>query len=167
MKKLLAVALVGMVLVSLTGCGYRVGSVNPDDPIKTVYIPMVKNKTKEPNIGARATSDIVNAFQIDGTYTVVNEKEADVILETTLTSYNRGALRYDTNDVTREYRLTIGAELILRDAKTRKVVWSSKRVEGEKAFFVTVTLPESERIAVPFALEDLAKHIVERVTERW
>ncbi|MEI6634433.1 MAG: LptE family protein [Chlamydiota bacterium] len=167
MKKLLAVALVGMAVVSLAGCGYRVGAVNPDDPIKTVYIPMVKNNTKEPAIGARATSSIVTAFQIDGTYMVVNEKEADVILETTLTSYNRDALRYDKNDITREYRLTIGADLILRDAKTRKVIWSAKRVEGEKAFFVTVTLPESERIATPFALEDLASHIVERVTERW
>lgn len=167
MKKLLACALMGAAVVAGAGCGYRVGAVNPDDPIKTVYIPMVKNKTKEPSIGAAATSRIVTAFQVDGTYMVVNEKEADVILETTLVSYNRGALRYDKNDITREYRLTIGAELVLRDAKTRKVVWVAKRVEGEKAFFVTITLPESERIAVPFALDDLAKHIVERVTERW
>jgi hypothetical protein len=167
MKKVLAVALVGMVGLSVAGCGYRVGAVNPDDPIKTIYIPMVKNKTKEPAIAARATSKIINAFQIDGTYMVVNEKEADVILETTLTSYNRSALRYDKNDITREYRLTIGADLALRDARARKVIWNAKRVEGEKAFFVTITLPESERIAEPFALEDLATHIVERVTERW
>jgi hypothetical protein len=98
---------------------------------------------------------------------VVNQNDADAILEVTLVSYNRSALRYDKLDITREYRLTIGAELVLRDAKTNKVVYTARRVEGEKAFFVTVTLPESERIAVPFALEDLADHIVERVTERW
>lgn len=167
MKRALAAALAGAAVFTIAGCGYRVGAVNPDDPIKTIYIPMVKNITKEPSISARATSAIITAFQVDGTYTVVNEKEADVILETTLTSYNRGALRYDTNDVTREYRLTIGAELALRDARTRKVIWKARRVEGEKAFFVTVTLPESERIAVPFALDDLGNHIVERVTERW
>ena len=167
MKRTCAVLFACAVAASTAGCGYRVGSMNPDDPIKTIYIPMVKNLTKEPALGAQATSKIVNAFQIDGTYMVVNEKEADVILETTLTTYNRAALRYDKNDITREYRLTIGADRVLRDAKTSKVVWKSTRVEGEKAFFVTITLPESERIAVPFALEDLATEIVERVTERW
>lgn len=167
MKMTLAAALLGAAAITAAGCGYRVGAVNPDDPIKTIYIPMVKNLTKEPQIAARATSAIITAFQVDGTYTVVNEREADVILETTLTSYNRGALRYDRNDVTREYRLTIGAEVVLRDAKTRKVIWKSHRVEGEKAFFVTITLPESERIAVPYALDDLATHVVARVTERW
>jgi len=153
--------------ICLAGCGYRVGSVNPDDPIKSIYIPNAKNKTTEPAIEARATSKIITAFQIDGSYTVVNQNDADAILEVTLVSYNRSALRYDKLDITREYRLTIGAELVLRDAKTNKVVYTARRVEGEKAFFVTVTLPESERIAVPFALEDLADHIVERVTERW
>lgn len=167
MNRARAVVLACAATVSLAGCGYRVGSVNPDDPIKTIYIPMVKNLTKEPTLAAKATSKIVSAFQIDGAYMVVNEKEADVVLEITITSYNRSALRYDKNDVTREYRLTIGSDLVLRDAKSRKVVWQSRRVEGEKAFFVTITLPESERIAVPFALDDLAKKIVERVTERW
>jgi len=153
---------------ALAGCaGYHLGAVDLEDDIKTIYIPQVKNKTTEPAIDARATSKIITAFQIDGTYMVVNESDADAILEVTLTSYNRSALRFDKNDVTREYRLTIGAEVVLRDPKTAKVIWTSKRVEGEKAFFVTVTLPESERIAVPYALEDLATHIVERVTERW
>jgi len=154
-------------VICFAGCGYRVGSVNPDDPIKSIYIPNVKNKTTQPAIEARATSKIVTAFQIDGSYTVVNQNDADAILEITLVSYNRSALRFDKLDVTREYRLTIGAECILRDAKTNKVVYTAKRVEGEKAFFVTITLPESERIAIPFALEDLADHIVERITERW
>jgi outer membrane lipopolysaccharide assembly protein LptE/RlpB len=153
--------------ICLAGCGYRIGSVNPDDPIKSVYIPNVKNKTTEPAIEARATSKIVTAFQIDGSYMVVNQADADAILEITLASYSRSALRFDKNDITREYRLTIGADMVLRDAKTNKVVYTAKQVEGEKTFFVTITLPESERIAVPFALEDLASHIVERITERW
>ncbi|MCX6340648.1 MAG: LptE family protein [Candidatus Aureabacteria bacterium] len=167
MKKVSVIASLLCVGICLAGCGYRIGSVNPDDPIKSVYIPNVKNKTTEPAIEARATSKIVTAFQIDGSYMVVNQDDADAILDITLISYNRSALRFDKNDITREYRLTIGADLVLRDAKTNKVVYTAKRVEGEKAFFVTITLPESERIAVPFALEDLADHVVERITERW
>lgn len=167
MRTVLAAVVVLFVAVCLAGCGYRIGSVNPDDPIKTIYIPNVKNKTAEPGIEARATNKIVTAFQIDGSYTVVNQDDADAVLEATLISYNRSAIRYDKMDVTREYRLTIGAECVLRDAKTNKVIYTAKRVEGEKTFFVTITLPESERIAVPFALEDLADHVVERITERW
>lgn len=157
-----------VLILAVSGCaGYRIGSVNPNDPIKTVYIPTVKNRTTEPGIEARATNEIITSFQIDGTYMVVNEKDADAVLEVTLVSYNRSALRYDKQDVTKEFRLTIGAEVILRDAKTRKVIYKASRVEGEKAFFITITQPESERIARPFALRDLADHTVERVTERW
>lgn len=167
MKTICLCACAVVIAAMSAGCGYRVGSVNLDDPIKTIYIPGVKNKTTEPAIAARATNKIVTAFQIDGTYTVVNEKDADAILEVTLTSYSRGALRFDKNDVTREYRLTIGADVVLRDARTRKSIYHARRVEGEKAFFVTITLPESERIAVPYALDDLGTHVVERITERW
>ena len=167
MKRTFLLALFGTAALCLAGCGYRLGSVIPDDPIKTIYIPNVKNETSEPGIEARATNKIVTAFQIDGTYTVVDERDADAILEIVLTSYNRSALRYDKLDVTREYRLTIGSELFLRDAKSGKVIWHAKRVEGENSFFVTVSLPQSERLARPLALEDLAHHIVERVTERW
>ena len=167
MRTVAATASILFVVICLAGCGYRVGSVNPDDPIKTIYIPNAKNKTAEPGIEARATSEIVTAFQIDGSYTVVNQNDADAVLEVTLVSYNRSAIRYDKMDVTREYRLTIGAECVLRDAKTNKVIYTARRVEGEKTFFVTITLPESERIAVPFALDNLADHVVERITERW
>jgi outer membrane lipopolysaccharide assembly protein LptE/RlpB len=167
MRTVLAAVGILFVAICLAGCGYRIGSVNPNDPIKTIYIPNVKNKTTEPGIEARATNKIVTAFQIDGSYTVVNQDDADAILEVTLNSYNRSAIRYDKMDVTREYRLTIGASCVLRDAKSNKIIYTAKRVEGEKTFFVTITLPESERIAVPFALEDLADHIVERITERW
>ncbi len=167
MRKLSVSVVLLIVAIGFLSCGYRLGSVNPNDPIKRIYIPSARNKTTEPAIQARATSKIITAFQIDGTYMVVDEKDADAILEVILTSYNRSALRFDKQDVSREYRLTIGSELFLRDAETRKVIWHATRVEGEKAFFVTVNLPESERLAIPFALEDLADHIVERVTERW
>ena len=167
MRKLLLVALCVSISACLAGCGYRIGTVNPDDPIKTIYIPNVKNETTEPGIQTRATNFIINAFQIDGTYMVVDERDADAILEVLLVSYNRSALRFDKLDVTREYRLTIGSKLFLRDAKTRKVFWQASRVEGEKAFFVTLSLPASERYNLQYALEDLATNIVERVTERW
>lgn len=157
----------GIIALCIGGCGYRLGTVNPDDPIKTVYIPNVKNETSEPGIQTRATNEIITAFQVDGTYMVVDERDADAVLEIILTSYNRSALRFDQNDVTREYRLTIGSELFLRDVETQKVFWQAKRVEGETSFFVTVNLPASERFNRPLALKDLAIHIVERVTERW
>ena len=167
MRKLLLPLVPLCVMMCVAGCGYRVGAVNPDDPIKKIYIPSVKNYTTEPGIEARATSKIVSAFQIDGTYLIVDENDADAILEIELTSFNRSALRYDKQDVTSEYRLTIGSELMLRDAKTRRLLWHASRVEGEEAFFVTVNLPSAQRLAIPLALDDLATKIVERVTERW
>jgi len=151
----------------IPGCGYRIGNINPDDPIKRLAVPTFQNSSTEPGIQTRATSAIITQFQIDGAYQIVEPAQADAVLHGNIIGYNRNALRFSSNDVTREYRLTIGASLKLVEARTGKLIWSATRVEGETTFFINVALPEDERRARPDALEDLARHVVERTVERW
>ena len=152
----------------LTGCiGYRLGSTLPPD-IKTIYVPLFANKSREPLIENQATAATIAELQKDGTLKVVNVERADVVLECTLTSVSLSPLRYDRSDPTRanEYRLTIAATCVLQRIRTKEIL-SEVSVIGEATFPFVGNLVTAKQSAMPRASEDLAKRIVEKVVEAW
>ena len=145
------------------GCGYQVGSIKLGETQK-IAIPTFANKTSLPDIETRTTNAVIERMQIDGTYKVVADpSQADVILIGELISYARDALSFTRSDVTNEYRGTLAAKLIFKDAKTNKVLWVAPRVEGEALFNRAGDQGENERNAYPKLTQDLAKYVVEKV----
>ena len=163
---LLAMALV---LLTLPGCvGYRLGSTLPPD-VKSIYVRLFINKCNEPLLEIDTTNATIAEFQKDGTLRVVPKGEADLILETTLTSMTLTPLRYDqVTDATKpnEYRLTLYVSFVLKRAKTREIM-NEASVIGESTFQFIGNLNSSKRAAIPPASQDLAKRIVEKVVETW
>lgn len=148
----------------ISGCGYRVGSLLPKD-IKTIAVPMFTNKTPEPELEVMVTNGVIREFISDGTLRVVEEENADTLLECEIIDYRREPLRYTQQEVTREYRLLIAVRLVFKDLRRNEVMWENPRVEGEATFFVGTSLPESERLALPAAIKDLSHDVVEKVVE--
>lgn len=158
-----------LVLLALPGCvGYRLGSTLPPD-VKAIYVQLFINKCNEPLLEIDTTNATIAEFQKDGTLRIVPRGEADVLLETTLTSLTLTPLRYDqTIDKTKpnEYRLTLNVSFVLKRAKTREVM-NEATVIGESTFVFLGNLNSAKRAAIPAASEDLAKRIVEKVVETW
>jgi len=154
--------------LALAGCaGYRLGSTLPPD-IKTIYVPVFSNRSREPLVENDATAATIAELQTDGTLKVVNAEKADVILEVTLTGVSLNPLRYDRNDVTKpnEYRLTLSAHFTLTRVKNREVLCEAD-VIGESTFPFVGNLVTAKQSAMPRAAEDLAKRIVEKAIEAW
>ena len=152
----------------LAGCvGYRLGSTLPPD-IKTVYVPVFANKSREPLIENDATAATIAELQTDGTLKVVNAENADVILECTLTGVSLSPLRYNRSDVTKpnEYRLTLSASFTLKRVRTQEILCEAS-VIGESTFPFYGNLVSAKQSATPRAAEDLAKRIVEKAIEAW
>jgi TolB-like protein len=169
-----------LVILFLTGCGYRVGTILPMN-IKSIAVPTFKNSTPEPGVEIGVTNQVISQFQIDGTLKVVEEEDADVRLEGELLEYRREPLRYtgtDFKDVS-EYRLRLITRLTLVDLKTGQPIWAKRVVEGETTYFVggdslrdtertaLGALTEQERSQIPTLEEDLAHDVVESVVEGW
>lgn len=172
MKNLLKVGFLFIFLAVffIAGCakfGYRLGSTLPPD-IKTVYVPLFANKSREPLIENNATAALIAELQKDGTLKVVNLENADVILECTLTSVSLNPLRYNRSDVTKpnEYRLTLAASLTMKRARSQELLCEAS-VIGEATFPFVGNLTSAKQSAVPRASEDLAKRIVEKAVEAW
>lgn len=167
MKKLLI--LIGSLAFMLSsGCvGYRLGSTLPPD-IKTIYVPLFANKSREPLVENEATAATIAELQKDGTLKVVNSENADVVLECAVVAVALSPLRYDRADPTRpnEYRLTLTTACVLRRIHSQEVL-SEATLTGETTFPFSGNLVTTRQLALPLAAQDLAKRIVEKVIEAW
>ncbi len=167
-QRFLAILLAGTLGVLPGGCmGYRLGSTLPDG-INIVHVPTFVNKTTEPRLEIECSQATLRELQRDGTLSVSNLEKSDVVLEVVLTGFRLEPLRYDADNstTTSEYRLTITADLVLTNRRTKKIM-TQDTVQGETDFVPTGDLTSAKREALPDAAEDLAHDIVESVVEYW
>jgi hypothetical protein len=158
----------GMLMLVGGGCVYQLGSSLPKN-LKTVYVPTFVNQCGEPQVENPTTQATLAEFQRDGALSVVpSTSEADLVVEVTLSSYKLEPLRYERNQpkTTKEYRLRIGASMVVTETKT-KTVLTKKSVVGEATFLIVGDITSSKRTALPAASTDLAHKIVQNVTEAW
>ena len=173
-------AIIFLVVISglFTGCGYTTRSALPSR-LKTVYIAPFKNNINYtsaaterglyfPLLEVDIHNAIVDRFLFDGNLRVVNEKsDADLVLEGTLTGYERNPLRYTRNDDVQEYRVLVVTSMVIFDVRRDEIFKKYSRFIGEATYFITGPQATSEESAVAEATRDLAKRIVERIIENW
>ncbi len=165
--------LAGLLLVVIlgihsTGCiGYRLGSTLPEG-INVIHVPTFVNKTTEPRLEIECSQAALRELQRDGTLSVSDLEKSDVVLNVELTGFRLDPLRYnaDTSTTTREYRLTITANITLTNRRTKEVM-TRNTVHGENDFIPAGDLSSAKREALPGAAADLAHDIVESVVEFW
>ena len=158
-------AWIGILCLVMAGCGYQLGSIKIGEN-KKIAVPIFVNRTGKPDLETRVTNAVIAQMQIDGSYKVVTDlSQADFVLLGELVSYSRDAVTFDRSDITQEYRTTLIAKLIFKDAKTDKIVWTSSRVQGEALFPRGSDQAEAERASLPRVTQDLAKFIVEKVVD--
>jgi Lipopolysaccharide-assembly len=160
-----------LVLLSLGGCaGYRVGNISGRDlqGVRSVYVPVVKNNSLEPDIQMTVTNAIIRRFNDDGTLTVNQNSNADSELDVTIDNVQRSAISSNPSDIylSAQYQLTIEATATFTNRRLGQKIFVS-HVSGSTTFFTQSDIPEGERQALPLAAKDLATNAVKLVTEGW
>ncbi len=169
MSKSILMACVAAVIVS--GCAYRLGSIAGEElsGIRTVYVPVVKNETYEPNISVMVTDAIIQHLHRDGTLRVVREANADSVLDVKLVEFDRRPQRSARRDtrVVSEYRVELKGEATFTRRGDAKPILDKDEFTGETEFFIGQDLQEAERQAMGLLADDLARKIVAKITEGW
>ena len=171
---LLPLALAGLLL---SGCaGYKIGFVQPKfmEGIHKIAIPTFRNDTLEPRIEVPMATAVIKEFQTDGTYQIVDEKDADAILEGTLDTIQRRPARSVRGNIllTKEYTLTVRGRFKLTNKATGLVI-DQRTVSGSTSFYATGSdsisqdVNQDERQAVPLAAADMAVQLVSQYSEGW
>lgn len=162
-------ALAGVMMVAtMSGCvGYRLGSTLPPG-IEVVLIEPFTSEVAEPLLDVETQQATINEFQREGTLTVGNADNADVVLTVTLTDFSLAPLRFnrDATTTTEEYRMEITADITLTTIATGEVMTQST-VTGYEDFIPSGDLSSAKRSAMPEAARDLAVQIVKGCVEFW
>lgn len=160
-----------------SGCaGYHIGPIKPKfmADIRTLAVPTFKNDTLEPRVEVALANAVIKQFQQDGTYQIVDEKNADAIVQGTLDRIRRSPARSVRGNVlsTREFILTVTCRITVTNRATGAII-DQRTVSGQTSFFVSgsytvaADVNQDERQAIPLAAEDMAVQLVSLLSEGW
>ncbi len=157
MKKLACLA----PLMGLVSCaGYHLGVAKPVvmAPVHTIAVVMFSNSTLHPRAEALATSAVINAIVLDGTYRIVAADQADALLEGSLASIKYTSFRSTRIDTLHPEELNnlVTLQWKLRDAKNPTRIITSGSSAGSSQLYVAANLQTARNNALPDALERAA-----------
>ena len=158
-----------LALVGSAGCGYSLRGTLPGH-IRTVGVPVLKNRTAEPAVENLLTRAIVEAFSTNGRLRVVTPEQADSILEGEVVGYNVQSVAFDPGLNVRQYRLIVTLNLRYRDVQEKRVLFERQGIQERADFRVPGGVTEtiaSEEAAVRTAAAEIARSIVSFTVERF
>ena len=119
----------------LAGCGYSTRGNLPDH-IRTVAVPIFRNRTLEPGVETAVTSGVVNGFSSGGRLRVVPADQADALLEGEVVGYSLDGLAFDQNANVRAYRLRLVLNVEFRDVRRSALLWRQEGLQETSDFQV-------------------------------
>ena len=157
-----------VVLLASAGCaGYRLGPTNGIAAgSRSVQVNLFQNETREPRLSEPVATSLRRILQQDGTYRLATRGDADIILEGTITEFNRSGLTFDPRDVltVRDYELVLTARFTATERGTGRVIAASA-ASGRTTIRAGADLPSAERQAAPLLAEDLARKITSALVD--
>ena len=158
-------------LILLTGCaGYQLGPTNGMAAgEKSVQVSPFVNETMQPRLTDAVTLQMRKELQRDGTFQLVSNGDADILVKGALTAYQRAEVTLAFNDVltVRDFRLSLTAHVTARERATGRILLDQP-VTGYTLIRVGSDLPSAERQAMPLLAADLAKNVTALLAEgKW
>lgn len=162
-----ALATLLLAALALGGCGYSTRGNLPDH-IKSVAVPIFKNRTAQGGLETVITSGVVNAFS--GRLRVVPPDQADSILEGEITGYNAEGLAFSRTATITAYRITYSFSIEFRDLRRNVVLWKDASLTATSDFAVQGSVADSiarEVGASGQVAEEVGRRIVNAALDRF
>ena len=151
-----------LLAVAGSGCaGYRLGPTNGVVAgEKSIQINPFSNHTLQPRLNDAVTSQLRKELQRDGTYQLASHDDGDIILNGSITRYQRYEVSFASRDIltVRDFRLLLTAQVTARERSTGKVILN-RPVTGFTLIRVGSDLTSTERQALPLLAADLARNV--------
>jgi outer membrane lipopolysaccharide assembly protein LptE/RlpB len=162
------VPLVLGVLVA-AGCGYSLRGNLPGH-IKTVGVPVFRNRTSEPGVETFLTGAVVEAFSTNGRLRVVRPEQADSILEGEVVGYQVQSIAFDPRANVQQYRLVVTLNLRFRDVRREEVLFEQQNLQERSDFRTLGVVAQTisrEETALRSAATEIARAIVALAVDRF
>jgi hypothetical protein len=170
MFKPILLAVVASMLVDV--CGYHPAGKGKSLPpyVKTLAIPIFKNHSLRYRVEQRFTQAIMDEVlrRARKLKVTTNPDDADAVLTGDILRFSASGTILDDQGRTRAYHLSIGVSVILRDLKTRRILYDNPniifggeyQISGDPTSFFNEENSAVDRIA-----KDFAQSIVSTILE--
>ena len=151
------------------GCGYSLQGNLPDH-IKSVAVPVFRNRTTEPGVESTISSAVVNAFTTNGKLRVVSLDAADSMLEGEIIGFEVQSLAFDSRLNLRSYRLAVTMNVRFRDLKKSAMLWEQQGLREVVDFQVAGQVSDTvsrEEGAVKQAAVEIGRKVVNHAVDRF
>lgn len=176
-----------VVLGCCSGCGYTTHS-SLDQKYQSIHVSPFYDTSKEYDLQAPLTNAVTRKFINDSRLQVVEDTNADLLLEGVILNYEQKGLTFDDRDDVTQFMLVVTAGVRLTDQKSGEVLWEEPVMAGETTYYTRASGQSSDRLrgnaetflatvrsfaseeenrAASEALEQLASDIFYRTIEPW
>lgn len=159
-----------LLMVLISGCGYRIGSLMHPQ-IKTVAVAPVGNETLMYNLSPQLRNMLIEAFQSDGSLKVVQESQADCIVYAKVTGVSFSEIAWSESNkdefLPNEWGVNLTAKVAVMIPGRSAPLLAERTISGSASFTSGPDLEASRTYAVRQACYDAAKKMVVQLTEAW
>ncbi|MDD5433923.1 MAG: LptE family protein [Nitrospira sp.] len=164
MKFTYPIIIVFIFLVSSCGYQFAERGVHIPATVRSISIPVFKNKTMEPILEEEITSEVIRGFINDRRLEVADKSVSDLILYGSITSYKESPLSFDKSQNSLENRITVTVHIKLRQQSAENPLLEidmTKNAEYSVSSDVMLT-----RAAKLSAIKELARNLSEEISDR-
>lgn len=160
-KKVLLLAGVFLYLFS-SCCTYSFTGITTG--IKSISIPTFENESLKYGLEETFTRAVTDAFIEDNRLKIDNEKQADAVLQVTIKAFERAPFSYDESENVKEYKISITAEVLLKEQETEEELFKNANFSEWATYFPENEVEEDgiERVAKKFS-----EKILQNILESW
>ena len=161
--------IVPLMLLSLVwGCSYSFTGSSVPPHLKTIAIPIVKDKSGsgEPNLSNDFTQNLTQQFIEDNSLYVVNSTTSDAVLSVTITSMpDRAEVVSGENEKASKRRITLNVKAVYKDLVMKKTIFDKNF--SNYGTFETDNYVENRQAAIQDAIDNVALDLLLAVVADW
>ena len=141
------------------GCGYSTRSLSPGY-IQKVHVKIFENNTVKIGLDELATNAVIDAFLSGSSLKMVDENNADIVVEGRVSGYSKEPFTYTANQAIIEYKITVKFSVRCIDKVKNEVFW-----EGDMSDWATYSSNEEEGLNE--AMKKTAERLVTTILTNW
>jgi outer membrane lipopolysaccharide assembly protein LptE/RlpB len=136
-------AALGLLFLSLTGCGYALvgrASSNVPPDVKSVYVRPLENRTQRSQVEQALTRAVADEMVTRNRFSVAAAPEgADAELSGAVTGFDVRPVTFDATGRATQYEIVVVAAIAFKRLGTDKVIWSNDRYVFRESYEVEAT----------------------------
>lgn len=119
--------IISIIILLVCSCGYYSfsGSTLPAH-LKTIAIPVFEDRTSEFGVRESITEALIEEFTKDNTLKISDPRNADSILEGTITNIRDQAGTVNLSEQVKDIKVYVSVDVKFHDVKNRKIIWEEQ-----------------------------------------